>query len=36
MEWNPEAVRRVRGAIQDGARSQVCLFKTFSSVMTHE
>lgn len=36
MEWNPEVVRRVRGAMQDRARSQACLFKAFSSVMTRE
>ena len=36
MEWNPEVVRRVRGAMQDRARSQACLFKAFASVMTRE
>ena len=36
MEWNPEVVRRVRGAMQDRARAQACLFKAFSSVMTRE
>lgn len=36
MEWNPEVVRRVRGAMQDRARSQACLFNAFSKVMPRE
>lgn len=33
MEWNEEVVRRVRGAMQDRARSQACLYKSFSKVL---
>mgnify|MGYP000730238179 CR=1 FL=1 len=36
MEWNPEVVRRVRGAMQVRARTQACLFKEFTPVMTRE
>lgn len=36
MEWNPEIVRRVRGAMQDRARAQACLYQTFSEELSPE
>lgn len=36
MEWDPEIVRRVRGAMQDRARSQACLYAEFSKLASEE